>query len=140
MRLRPLVWILVAAGCGSGSDPGTRAVFDLASVHDTPATFWDLPFPLDGRVTPSGAPDLTGFYTKGDNSLGQHLVVAGGLRRGFPQMPVVYFRFDGPLAERDAGQVMGPDPASPILLIDVDTPGADVEINRDKDTGDVEVK
>ena len=125
MRLCPHVWILLAAGCGAGSDPGTRAVFDLASAHDTPATFWDLPFPLDGRVTPAGAPDLTGFYSKGDNSLGEHLVVAAGLRRGFPQMPVVYFRFDGPLAERDAGQVIPADLGSPILLIDIDDESPD---------------
>jgi len=123
MQMRPCLVILAlgaAAACGSEGDPGTRAVFDLASAHDTPATFWDVPFPLDGRVTAEGAPDMTGFYSKGDNSLGEHLVAAAGLRRGFPQMPVVYFRFDGPLAERAADEVIAPDPASPILLVDVD--------------------
>ena len=128
----PLVSVLallaLPAACGdnSGGDTdGTRALFDLASTHDTPASFWDTPFPSDLRLAASGAPDLTGFYTKGEGTVGEVLVEAAGRRRGFPQIPVIYVRFDAPLAPRSEADLIPADPSSPILLLDLDESSPD---------------
>lgn len=130
MRALPPALFLALAllpACG-GDDDGaaaTQALFDLQSAHDTPPTFWDLPFPSDLRLDPDGHPDLTGFYSKGDGTLGEDLRLSAEGRRGFAQVPVIYVRFDAPLAALDPADVIAADSTSPILLLDIDPDSPD---------------
>lgn len=113
-----VLWV-VLFGCGDNESASTRALFDLSSSHDTPATFWDMPFPADVRLDETGSPDMTGFYTKGPNTIGEVLVETIAHRRGFPQNPVAYIRFDGELSA-DAGAISAGDSSSPVAIVDID--------------------
>lgn len=117
--------VLAAACDGGGGKSGTRAVFDLGSAHDTPETFWDQPFPSDSRLTPEGAPDMTGFFTNGPGALGTQIVESIAYRKGWAQMPVGYFRFDGELAPRIETDTIAAAVTSPFLLVDVDPDSAE---------------
>ncbi|HUS65749.1 MAG TPA: hypothetical protein VMZ28_14460 [Kofleriaceae bacterium] len=120
-RIAALAAVTALAGCGDDlTHHETRAVFDLASAHDTPATFYDLPFPSDLRLTADGTPDMTGFYRATAGSVGAALADAAMERRGWPQLPVTYVRFDGPLAPRSADDVIPADAGAPIVLVDID--------------------
>jgi hypothetical protein len=112
--------------CGDDLPATTRALFDLGSAHDTPPTFYDQPFPSDLRLTAAGAPDMNGFYRPSAGSIGAKLADGAALRRGFPQVPVVYLRFDGPLAPHSAEDVIAADASSPFLLIDIDDDSPEV--------------
>lgn len=115
------------AACGGGDQdapavgavPGTQVVFELE-----PAAFFDFPYPSDLRLTETGTPDLRAFPNPKQIALLDGLIALAGDRRGFPVLPVAYFRFDGPLAPRSLDTVVAADPGAPLLLIDVD-PGSD---------------
>src|SRR5687767_2675390 len=119
--MRRLGWLLLlVAGCGDDETsleavPGTSVVFDLDGDLATAATFYDFPFPSDSRRNPNGGPDYAGV-PGGDVDAALTLVPAAEARAGFAAIPVVYFRFDGPLGARDADVVAGAE----ILLLDVD--------------------
>ena len=116
-----MTWLLLLAGCGSGSAPGgTGAAFDLDGDWTRPDHFFDFPYPSDLRLTPQGSPELGGFPNPDGVRLVDDLRRSAGERRGFPVIPVAYFRFDGPLAPRDGTAVLPAAAASPILLVDVD--------------------
>jgi len=122
LRVRVIALCLLGAGCNGGGagSSGSRAVFAIDSAHDTPETFWDHPFPSDSRLTAEGAPDMTGFFTNGAGSLGTQIVESVVYRTGWAQMPVGYFRFTRPLAERIETDTVAALPTSPFLLVDVD--------------------
>jgi hypothetical protein len=127
---RPVVLLAVAlvgaCGNGAGAAPqGSAAVFDVAADVHAPEHFFDLPYPLDTRRTATGAPDLAGLGNPIGSAVVEGLRAEAMDREGYPQMPVVYFRFDGPVATQDPALVVG-DGA--ILLLDLDEGGALVPV------------
>jgi hypothetical protein len=110
-----------AASCGDNGNDSATVAFDLSSPLDR-ATFWDLPFPSDLRLTPSGKIDLTGFPNKRDRPIVADLVYSAADRKGFPVMPVAWFRFTDP-ASAPAKVLTDSAPAAAgndLLLVDID--------------------
>ncbi len=104
---------------------GTTVDFALDADLADPARFWAMPYPSDLRLGPPGAwsrpgPDLRGFPNPRDNDYVRHAKEIAGDRAGFPVVPIGYFHFDAPLAKRDPTAVVAAEPASPLLLVDVD--------------------
>ncbi len=123
------LWALLVVGAGACSSPssgsgtasdGTTVVFDFAADLHSPDTFFDFPFPSDLRLTPSGAPDVAGLPNPTLSAVLEGLRVIAGDRRGFPFMPVAWFRFTAPMASQDVSKTITADKSSTILLVDVD--------------------
>jgi len=112
----------IPTGCDS-DDPATLANFALDGSWNTPATFYDFPWPSDLRITADGAPELTGFPNPKATPILDALIRSAGDRRGWPMYPVAYFQFDGPLAPRVETNAIAASPASPVLLVDLEEPG-----------------
>jgi hypothetical protein len=120
-RPRGLAALLVALTAGAcTSTPATEARFDLDADLDQPAHFFDFPYPSDLRLTAAGTPDLAGFPNPDEVILVEQLRVLAVDRPGFPMVPVAYFRFSGPLAPRQPGDVIPAVATAPVLLVDVD--------------------
>jgi len=120
-----------ALACGDDTETippaeeGVRLVFDLAADLHDPALFYDAPYPSDLRLTPAGAPDLAGFPNPGKIGAVDGFIANETEAHGFPVLAVAFFRFNGALSPREATDVIAADPASPILLIDVDESSPD---------------
>lgn len=100
----------------------TGALVDLsADLHDQDR-FYDFPLPSDLRLTASGAPDLAGFPHSILNKVVVDLLLLVPERKGWPAIPVAWFKFDGALPDLgDAdGTVIPADPGSSLLLVDTD--------------------
>jgi hypothetical protein len=113
--------VVLGTACGDGAPPATTARYDLDADLGARKSFLDLPFPADLRLRADGTPDLTGYPIRTGSELFENILSVAQTRPAWPVMPVAYFRFDGPLAPRDVGQVLLGDPASPILLVDLET-------------------
>lgn len=100
--------------------PGTAVRFDLDADLAAPESFYDLPYPCDLRLDGAGRPDLRGFPFPRDNGIVRPVWEAASRRPGFPVVGAAYFRFDGPLAPRDARAAIAADSGAPLLLVDVD--------------------
>jgi hypothetical protein len=114
MRFAKLTLLLVVVSCASPS-AGEEAP-PPSLVTDGPG-FFDHPYPSDGRLTADGAPDLAAFPDPGVPILAGLKKIALE-RKGFPVVPVGYFRFTAPLAPRDPENVVGD---RSILLVDLAT-------------------
>ena len=116
--MRFLVWTAALALACSSSSPaaptGVHALYDFAS-----ADFFDAPYPSDQRLK-DGAPDVTKFPNPTLVKIVDDFVRIVCQRKGFPVLPVVYVKFDGPIAPMDLDKVIPADKAQPILLVDVD--------------------
>ncbi|MBK8259556.1 MAG: hypothetical protein IPK82_43740 [Polyangiaceae bacterium] len=97
---------------------GTVTLFDLNA--DLTVSFFDMPMPSDLRVTDKGAPDYTGFPNPNSLSLIEGIRHVAMDRKGFPTVPVAYFRFTSPMPSLDPESVVAADKTSPFLLVDVD--------------------
>lgn len=117
--MRWLAALVVACAC-AGDPEQTTAFFDLSGATDSPATFFDHPFPSDLRLTSDGRPDLAGFPNPKGSPVVDNLIAGAGDRLGFSAMTVAHFRFDGPLWPRDGAEPIAADPSAPLLLIDID--------------------
>jgi hypothetical protein len=126
-RCLPLLFLcaLPIGGCDAPRETettpepqGTVAVFDLGA--DLTTAFYDLPMPSDLRLTPAGGPDYTGFPNPNGLPLIEGVRKVAMDRKGFPVIPVAYFRFTAPIPPQDAEKVVAADKASPVLLVDVD--------------------
>lgn len=98
---------------------------DLGADLTEPGAFFDIPYPSDLRLSANGSPDLRGFPSDGNRTIIGALRTIAEERRGWPMLPVGYFRFTGPLAERDIDTIIPADPTSPILLVDIDPDSPD---------------
>lgn len=114
--MRRVALLVGLCACGGGADPG-GVYFELGSSLDTGETFWDQPFPSDLRLTADGTPDLTGFPNPRNAPIVEKLLVDARARKGFPEMPVVYFRFREAPPARDPDALVGDD----AILVDVST-------------------
>jgi len=99
--------------------PGPRVAFALDAAP--PTTAWlDHPWPSLARRRPDGRLDGAAL----PNPLG--VALATGLQDivsdldGDSQVPVIYLRFDGPLATRDADAVIPASKDAPLQLFDLD--------------------
>jgi len=105
--------VLVAlVACSSTAAAPT--VFFETGARDT---FFDMPFPSDLRLTTDGVPDMTDYPNPRSVPLLNSLLAAVGDRRGFPVMPVGYFRFTAPVPDHTITDVIDPSLAE---LIDID--------------------
>ena len=117
MLRRRLALVLLLAACGGGSQPsGVRLVFHTPGTG--PGSFFDLPYPSDLRRTADGAPDLTG-YPNPSNKLTTGLLATAAQRKGFPVVPVGYFKFTGQPALQDPEKTIPAAITSPVWLVDV---------------------
>lgn len=104
----------------SSGTNGPRASFDLSADLTQPAHFFDVPYPSDLRLTADGAPDVSGYPNDLGLSMIKGLQTLIAQRRGFPMMPVGYFKFDQPIGARHFTDVLPADIGQPAMLIDVD--------------------
>ena len=121
---------LLLLACGKASpphqkdpgfgQPGTAASFDLDADLDGFASYWDLPVPSDLRVSADGKPRLSGFPNPRQLPIIDAFKQIAQERRGFPVLPVGYFRFSAALAPRAAVESIPPTADAPVLLLDVD--------------------
>lgn len=107
-------------GCGGddgGDDDAATVAFELDGALAA-ETYWDLPFPSDLRLTADGTPDLAGYPTR-DSGLAIDLLDVARLRRGFPVVPVAYFRFTAPPPAQSLDVIIpatGPQPIEMFAL------------------------
>jgi len=128
-RLAPVV-ASSALACGGGDDQDaacesacggtTTAVFDLEADLTDPAHFFDVPYPFDLRLDADRHPILDGFPNPKSVTIVDGLRVAASEAKGFPVVPVVYFRTSAPLASLRADELISASTDAPILLVDID--------------------
>jgi hypothetical protein len=117
--------VICVVACGSSSSSGggssaTVASFDAhADLHSTDH-FFDYPYPSDSRLTADGAPDLAGIANPLQSTVLEGLRTIAQQRKGFPQMPVAWFRFSAPLPPQDPTMVVAADASSSLLLVKLD--------------------
>lgn len=125
------VVVLTLVACGDGGRsaaggldpspvPGTAVVFDLDADLAVPAQFYDLPYPGDLRLDADGRTDHRGFPGQINNRLLRPIVALAAERRLAPVTPFSYFRFDAPLAERNADEWIHAHGDGPVLLLGID--------------------
>jgi predicted esterase len=81
------------AGVDAATDAGPPiALFVAPREGDDPATFFDLPWPTDVRLTPDGAPDLATFPAPARGLLRSYLDAIARSQRGYSTLGSIYFR------------------------------------------------
>jgi hypothetical protein len=120
---------VAAEGCSSSSSPtthktnptptGVTVLFDAAADFDSTAHFFDFPWPSDLRLSAAGTPDLTGIANPLPSAVLEGMRTIAEERKGYPMVPVGWFRFTADLAPRVVTDLIAASPKSPILLIDV---------------------
>jgi hypothetical protein len=122
--MRWLFVLAVLASCGDDA-PDKTVYFDVeAAAYDT-ATFFDMPFPSDLRLTASGKPILEGFPNPRKVPILNALLAVAEDRRGWPTMPIVYVRFTAPVPEHTIGEVIPPMDER-VVLVDIDQDSPEV--------------
>lgn len=129
--LRPIVLALSVVvcsalpACSSSEDPAPSAApsatvaFDPAARFADEGAFFDFPYPSDLRLDAKGAPDVASFPDPG-------VPILAGLkkgaqdRKGFPVVPVGYFRLTAKPAPRSPKTLIEGGAKAPIVLVDVD--------------------
>jgi hypothetical protein len=136
MRLSPVLagslFGLLALGCGDDSTSpsgahavaGTSVIFEPDADLSSAASFYDLPYPSDLRLTDGGGPDLTAL-PRPAGGVADTLIDAAMARPGFSEAPVGYFRFDGALPTLDEANIVAAEATAPVLLADVDPSSPD---------------
>ena len=119
-----LVLAVVAGPACSSSDDGdapstATVVFDPDAKLDAEGAFFDFPYPSDLRLAADGAPDLASFPDPGVPILAG-LKLGATQRRGFPVVPVGYFKLTAKPLPRDPEVVVEGGARGPLLLVDVD--------------------
>ena len=122
-----LVTTLLLVGCGDGGGSnetldsmpiaGTAVRFDLDADLSRPESFYDVPYPSDLRLNHEGRAAHDGFPNRG-GVLTSVLELADE-RRFWPTTPFAFFRFDAPLAVRQADDWIDAEPTAPVLLIGI---------------------
>jgi hypothetical protein len=130
--LRPASLLLVSAslalGCSSssptpGEPQGTTARFELEADFAAEGEFFAFPQPSDLRVDANGTQEFAGFPNPKGLPTIELLKAAVTERRGASVLPIAYFQFEEPLAERDPAAVVPGTKDAPILLVGVE-PGS----------------
>ena len=103
----------------SGGAPQATIAFDPNAKLDAEGAFFDFPYPSDLRLTTEGTPDLASFPDPGVPILAG-LKAGATQRKGFPVVPVGYFKLTAKPAPRDPEVVVDGGARAPLLLLDVD--------------------
>jgi hypothetical protein len=116
--------VVASASCSSSTDgaspPAVTSAFDPDAHFADDGAFFDFPWPSDLRLTADGAPDVTPFPNPGVPILDG--LKGGALqRKGFPVIPVGYFRFTAKPHERQPDAVVTD---GSILLLDLERGGS----------------
>lgn len=98
----------------------TVAYFDLDGELSGRDGFYQLPWPSDARTQANGLTDISALGNPPRVALFDGLMRIASELRGYPTMPVAWFRFTGPLATLREDVVIPAEASSPILLIDID--------------------
>lgn len=127
LLLATLTTASAGPGCATEAKSDARAllVFEPGADLTAAGHFYDFPYPSDLRTFESGAPDLRGAPDPLASPAMAQLRAVAMDRKGFPQVPVAYFRFSAPLAARDLDAVIAPEKTAPVLLVDVDRGSVD---------------
>lgn len=123
MLVLPCLWVIAACSSEESQlavENATEAVMDLGADLSQPAHFFDFPYPSDLRLSAKGTPDLRGFPNEAEIGIIESLRAIAQERRGFPTLPVAYFRFTGALTPRESTDIIAAEATSPLLLIDID--------------------
>jgi hypothetical protein len=120
MRALVLAVVVVLAACGDGVTAPDDIAFDLDGALDTPATFWDLPFPSDLRTTTDGVPDMAGHPNPARSRIVDALLLLASERRGASTIPVVFVRFREPPPRRSPDDIIAATAGADALLVDID--------------------
>lgn len=120
--MRQITVILMSIGCGlwSGCEDvtqGTQVVFKSEGPWSTRRTFFDFPFPSDFRQQDGQPVSYEGFPTS--EEITRQLPTAASGTSGFSVLPVAYFRFSGPLANRQISERIEPEASAPLQLIEL---------------------
>lgn len=122
----------VLPGCSSSSSTGPAAstgvtvVFDASADLGSPDHFFDFPWPSDLRLSSSGTPDLRGLPNPTSSGVLEGLRTIAQQRKGFPMVPVAWFRFTADVASHVVTDTIPATASSPVLLLDVDPQSHDV--------------
>ena len=121
--------VALEPGCSSTSDSATApsntvsfdpdANFAGTSTDTLETSFFDFPYPSDLRLTAAGTPDVAAFPDPGVSIL-PGLKTGAAARRGFPMVPVAYFKLTKQAVARDPEQLVAGGIGAPLLLLDVD--------------------
>jgi fermentation-respiration switch protein FrsA (DUF1100 family) len=138
---RTVTLFFALAACSSNPAPSTDAgtdtaspdvnvsaslLFDLSADLANREHFYDFPYPSDLRLNAAGAPDLRGLpYSSSAASLLEGLVQIGQQRRGFPVVPIAYFRFSNAVAAQNIDSVIPSTGRANVMLIDIDPMSAE---------------
>ncbi len=99
--------------------PAATVAFDPDAKLDAEGAFFDFPYPSDLRLTSDGTPDLASFPDPGVPILAG-LKLGATQRKGFPVVPVGYFKLTAKPLPRDPEAVVEGGAHAPLLLVDVD--------------------
>ncbi len=117
--------LLLLGGCrggGASAPEGVRVLYRLDGAITTPETFYDHPFPSDQRLGSAG-PDFSGMTRPNQAAVDDPLDALAEAHEGWSTVPVVYFRFDGP--------VRAPAIGDPIGAADIDPHVAFIDLSAD---------
>ncbi len=118
-RIAPIFFFLLAAACTSEA-PGPEVYFDLSGQTNTPASFFDAPFPSDLRLDAEGRMDYTGHPNPKDSAPVRDLIEGASRHEGASTITSVTFRFHGALAQRMDTDAIAPQRDAPFLIVDID--------------------
>src|SRR5688500_468685 len=127
---RPLLLslaILIVPACSAeeetgsphGAPPAATVAFDPSADFAAENAWFDFPYPSDLRLDAKGAPDVSKFHDPG-------VPILAGLkkgaqdRKGFPVIPVGFFRLTAKPAPRDPKSIVDGGKGAPLVLVDVD--------------------
>ena len=119
--MRQLV-VLSMLVCACGDDdggPSKTAYFELDGELAGSESYWNLPFPSDLRLRADNSPELDGFPNPRRVPILNALLSVANERRGWPTMPVAFFRFTAPVPARAITDVIVADDEA-ATLIDID--------------------
>jgi hypothetical protein len=120
--------LIAMNGCESSSSShppspplptGVTLMFDATADFTSTAHFFDFPWPSDLRLSATGTPDVRGIANPLPSKVLAGLQTIAMERKGYPMVPVAWFRFTAELAPRVVTDLIPASPSSPILLVDV---------------------
>jgi hypothetical protein len=114
-----------AAPDAAVEEVGATARFDPTFDQADPEAFYDFPYPSDLRLDAQGHPRLQALPNPNEVALIQGIFDTASDRRGFPTLPVAWFRFDAPLVELTRDTLHWGDDAQ-LLLLNVDPDSAEL--------------
>jgi hypothetical protein len=116
--------LVAIQGCSSSdnatADSAATSAFDPEARFEDEHAFFDFPYPSDLRLSADGSPDVASFPDPGGVPILVGLKRGASQRKGFPVVPVGYFKLTAKPAPLDPETVLNGGVRAPLFLIDVD--------------------